>query len=583
MRHYQILEVSEIIRRANETLSNFKERWTEEMSYIQDVPEAMQISVFMSNSKCPELARRFFDQVPKTVTEMMKRVDDFVKSKETFKITELPRWEFSDKGQGTPYRGSRPPHVAYGGRQHQTDYYNNFSAEIIISLEKAEAVWESEKLSHLVRDVRKQGVQGVLADDLLDEPLIIEAEVEGPFNFNSDGASGFLHRAVGPNRLGGTRSSIRKRGSLSKNDDEVYGSRGIIPIQHYLGTYQNERTQGSVVHHSCYDNVPYPKENRYSGYPYNVCVRMSTIGEEASRTRRESQREEGKFLEYMVTSEGIRVNPKKMKVVADMQSSKTLKEMQRLSGKLAALNCFLSRSAEQALPFFKILNNITKENKDDYQWMEEAKRALQEMKKLVLELLTLTTPALKEVLYVYLATSQDALAKYAVELGAYNITYVPQNAIKGQMLAYFINEIPVGTEHIEICSLADEEAKMEEWTLYTDGASSLKGVGAGLVLIDPTGVEYTYALRLNFPSTNNEAEYEALLAGFLIAQKMKVQALKVKVDSKLVACQLNGEFVASNEGMTKFGCLQSPNERSVGRSLEYKSMDAQEINAIVEE
>ncbi|GJW75053.1 hypothetical protein Tco_0134423 [Tanacetum coccineum] len=194
--------------------------------------------------------------------------------------------------------------------------------------------------------------------------------------------------------------------------------------------------------------------------------------------------EEGKFLEYMVTSEGIRANPKKMKVVADMQSSKTLKEMQSLSKKLAALNCFLSRSTERALPFFETPKNITKENKDDYQWMEEAEHALQEMKKLILELLTLNTPALKEVLYVYLATSQDALAKYAVELGAYNIMYVPQNAIKGQVLADFINEIPVGTEHIEIYSLANEEAKMEEWTLYTNGATSLKGVGAGLVLIE---------------------------------------------------------------------------------------------------
>nr|GEU68636.1 reverse transcriptase domain-containing protein [Tanacetum cinerariifolium] len=47
-------------------------------------------------------------------------------------------------------------------------------------------------------------------------------------------------------------------------------------------------------------------------------------------------------------------------------------------------------------------------------------------------------------------------------------------------------------------------------------------------------------------------EYEALVAGLRIAQKMKVHALKVKVDSKLVACQLNGEFVASNEGMTNY-------------------------------
>ncbi|GKE33658.1 hypothetical protein Tco_1452980, partial [Tanacetum coccineum] len=51
----------------------------------------------------------------------------------------------------------------------------------------------------------------------------------------------------------------------------------------------------------------------------------------------------------------------------------------------------------RALPFFETLNNITKENKDDYQWMEEVERALQEMKKLILELLMLTTLALKEV------------------------------------------------------------------------------------------------------------------------------------------------------------------------------------------
>ncbi|GJS82207.1 hypothetical protein Tco_0748748 [Tanacetum coccineum] len=120
-------EVSKIIRIANETLPDYKERWTEEMSYIQDVSEVMHISAFMSTSKCPELARRFSDQVPKTVTEMMKRVDDFVKSEEAFKSTELPKGEFSEKGQGTSYRGSRPPRAAYEGRQHRTDNYNNFN------------------------------------------------------------------------------------------------------------------------------------------------------------------------------------------------------------------------------------------------------------------------------------------------------------------------------------------------------------------------------------------------------------------------------------------------------------------------
>ncbi|GKE61045.1 hypothetical protein Tco_1511412 [Tanacetum coccineum] len=57
----------------------------------------MQISAFMSNSKYPELARRFSDQVPKTLTEMMRRVDDYIKSKKAYKSTELPR-ESSQKG-----------------------------------------------------------------------------------------------------------------------------------------------------------------------------------------------------------------------------------------------------------------------------------------------------------------------------------------------------------------------------------------------------------------------------------------------------------------------------------------------------
>ncbi|GJY60528.1 reverse transcriptase domain-containing protein [Tanacetum coccineum] len=111
------------------------------------------------------------------------------------------------------------------------------------------------------------------------------------------------------------------------------------------------------------------------------------------------------------------------------------------------------------------------------------------------------------------------------------------SAIKGQILVDFINEVPVGREVI-----APQQAQYtvdhqkdckEEWVLYTDGASSAKGSGVGMVLSNPTKTEYTYALRLNFECTNNQAEYEALLAGLRIAQKMGVQSLSVNVDSKL--------------------------------------------------
>nr|GEX70027.1 reverse transcriptase domain-containing protein [Tanacetum cinerariifolium] len=116
-------EVTKIDRRANETLTDFKERWTEEMSYIPDVSVVMQISAFMSKSKYPELARRFSDQVPQTVTEMMRRVDDFVKSEEVFKNTELPKGEHPEKPAVAQFRGSRPPRHSYGSRPSRADIY----------------------------------------------------------------------------------------------------------------------------------------------------------------------------------------------------------------------------------------------------------------------------------------------------------------------------------------------------------------------------------------------------------------------------------------------------------------------------
>nr|GEU67632.1 reverse transcriptase domain-containing protein [Tanacetum cinerariifolium] len=83
--------------RANETLPNFKERWVSESNAISNVPELMQISSFMRSHKCPELSKRISDNIPKTVDEMLKRVDDYLRSKETFRNTVLPKGEFQRK------------------------------------------------------------------------------------------------------------------------------------------------------------------------------------------------------------------------------------------------------------------------------------------------------------------------------------------------------------------------------------------------------------------------------------------------------------------------------------------------------
>ncbi|GJU78939.1 reverse transcriptase domain-containing protein [Tanacetum coccineum] len=73
----------------------------------------------------------------------------------------------------------------------------------------------------------------------------------------------------------------------------------------------------------------------------------------------------------------------------------------------------------------------------------------------------------------------------------------------------------------------------EPWILFTDGSSCVDGSGAGLILTNPEGMEFTYALRFEFTATNNEAEYEALLAGLRIAARMGVRNLEANVDSRL--------------------------------------------------
>nr|GEV96846.1 hypothetical protein [Tanacetum cinerariifolium] len=83
-------------------------------------------------------------------------------------------------------------------------------------------------------------------------------------------------------------------------------------------------------------------------------------------------------------------------------------------------------------------------------------------------------------------------------------------------------------------------------------ASNNEGSRAGLILIARDDVEYSYALRLNFSNSNNDAEYEALLAGLRIATEMQVKNIHAFVDSKLVASQVKGSYEAKGERMIKY-------------------------------
>ncbi|XP_071699861.1 uncharacterized protein [Rutidosis leptorrhynchoides] len=90
------------------------------------------------------------------------------------------------------------------------------------------------------------------------------------------------------------------------------------------------------------------------------------------------------------------------------------------------------------------------------------------------------------------------------------------------------------------------------WELYTDAASSEEGAGIGLLLVSPNGEEITYSIRLRFTTSNNEAEYEALIAGLRLARSIDVRQLTTYIDSQLVASQLNDHFEARDTSMQKY-------------------------------
>jgi hypothetical protein len=110
-----------------------------------------------------------------------------------------------------------------------------------------------------------------------------------------------------------------------------------------------------------------------------------------------------KFLGFMVSHRGIEANPDKVRAILEIPSPRTMKQLQQLTGRLAALNRFVSRSSDKCLPFFKVL-------KKAFNWTEECERAFGELKIYLANPPLLSRPVEGEVLYLYLAVSRTAVS-----------------------------------------------------------------------------------------------------------------------------------------------------------------------------
>ncbi|KAL8088405.1 hypothetical protein AgCh_038254 [Apium graveolens] len=273
--------------------------------------------------------------------------------------------------------------------------------------------------------------------------------------------------------------------------------------------------------------------------------------------------ESGNFLGLMVSKRGIEADPDKIKAILDMEPQKTIKDVQKLTRRVVALGRFISKSGDKCLSFFKSLKNIK-----DFVWSEENQKAFEELKKYMAKILhgaELNYSTIEKFALALVMASRKLRPYFQAQQIEFDLKYKPRTAIKAPALADFVVECTIPNQEVggqednipqdKEVDKGDKEKvnkKKEYRVLYFDGASKTNSSGAGLVLQSPDGFLIEYAMKLDFPTTNNEAEYEALIASIGLAGTLRVKNLKVCGDSKLVISQVKGEFEARDETMAKY-------------------------------
>ena len=169
--------------------------------------------------------------------------------------------------------------------------------------------------------------------------------------------------------------------------------------------------------------------------------------------------------------------------------------------------------------------------------------------------IVLTQLPLKSILWSVDYTRR--VAKWGTILGAFDIKYMPRTSVKGQVLANLVAKFAEASIEEEAGAQGMDEKSVGAisvqgptcWKVYVDGAANQKDSKVGLVLISLKGITIEKSLRLDFLAMNNEDEYEGLLEGMSMVQKLGEKAVNMFSDSRLVVGQVNGELEARDERM----------------------------------
>lgn len=142
--------------------------------------------------------------------------------------------------------------------------------------------------------------------------------------------------------------------------------------------------------------------------------------------------------------------------------------------------------------------------------------------------------------------------KWSVDLSEFDINYQLRTEIKAKVLADLMVECTEANQESGGSSGIDKEDINKVWLAMVDDSNREQEADAGVILIKPRRVEVFYTINFEFKATNNQAKNEAFIVGLKLTLVLRVEKLKVRTDSQLVANHLNENFQTKDEKMVQY-------------------------------
>ncbi|GJX30121.1 reverse transcriptase domain-containing protein [Tanacetum coccineum] len=551
------VEIHNIKQRDGETIGEFMERFKVETRRMKGAPECMRISEFMHGVNNSELTKPLNEHVPKTMEEMMITTTTFIRGEAAAAGKKKGHTSCSTQDQSKRHGSERMSDFRGQPRDGRGSSNSGTEGPLVIKAEIG---------GHMIHRMSLSPYNGIIGRPGIREIQAVPSTAHRMLKFPVDGgivtirgsqsktlsAKGRIElcsllkknldilawqpsdmtgvpRSIAEHRLNIREgySPVRQKKRPAPERAKAIQAEIVTPFKCLLDATKvitrqiqmAETDEEKTAFHTSqgvyyYTKMPFGLKNAGATYQQlvdkafdnqvgrNIKVYVDDLVIK-SHTEVEMLRDIDETFRTL-RKINMKLNPKKctfgavegmflgymISPEAQLPSPRTIKEVQSLNGKLA-----------------------------------KAEQTFKQLKQNLSELPLLVAPKPKEELIVYMSATHGAIsAVLMTERGTV------------QTLVYFVSRALHGLEL--------NYTPMEKLVLSL--------VFAAKRLRSPEGTEFTYALRFQFTASNNEAEYEALIAGLWIAAQMGVRNVHVSVDSKLVANQVLGAYIAKEENMIKY-------------------------------